>query len=300
MWDPFSRELTPEMLETSVQLRHAHFKQNFARNLQRRKLLVAVLGVFNFLLLLACAALRLDIWVFFAGLALAAVIGAYPFIVTKQLERTVILEAACQQLAWSYLAGDPHGSARTLGSHFPLTLGAPGAHSHRLSAQTWGKANKVPFWNGTYQYTTGSGKNQTTHVSYLYAVQLERAVEHPFAVSPPIHLKGRRIRSESVDFNREFTIHFEGDRAAGGHAFFKAIPPSAMEYLLQLDASLGNFSLELRGTTALIELSMPRFWKPAHTNFLKSPEVHTEDIASYAAHVSEVPKQLSTLATILD
>lgn len=300
MWDPFARKLTPEMLLSSTTERYAAFVQNFARNQARRKKLLTGTGVLACVLLVFTPILHIPNPVPLILLGLLGIVAAYPFFVVKQLERAILLEAACRKLGWTHVAGDPHGTAGAVATYFPLTKAVAGAHGQRLSEQFWGTFDTTPFWRGTYQYTTGSGKNQTTHVSYLYAVQLERPTQHPFAISPPIHMKGRRIRSESVEFNRQFTIHFAGEHAEGGHAFFKAIPPSAMEYLLEIDKAYGNFSVEIRSTTALISMDAPLGWKPSVTNFLKSPEVAPEDVTSFAHHLTEIPSKLCVLSTLLD
>lgn len=300
MWDPFGRSIDPALLTTQTRERYAVFARDFAKNRARSQKRAVVLTALAGTLLATILWQGWPFQVLIPVAVIALVLLLYPIIVAKQLQEAVFLDAACEKLGWSTCSGDPHQFARLLQKASPLLLSFPAAHSHTLSHQLWGSIENVPFWKGTYRYTTGSGKHQTTHTFYLYAVQLEHAATHPFGISPPYHFKGRRIRSESVEFNREFTIHFDGDHKQGGHSFFKAIPPSAMEYLLKLDDELGDFSMEVRGSTALIALTFPKNWKPEKTNFLQSPEVHPEDIARFVEHITEVPRKLSAVAALFD
>lgn len=179
-----------------------------------------------------------------------AIIGPLPFAFYWISIDSLAAESAYLGIArknhWLYADGD-QGMTSKLVAMYPMLFDRGNDNSQTLTDELWGKVpsssgSSMPeyFWMSNFYYTTGSGKNATTHEVSAYAFPLPKPLEFQFSLSQPLYAAGGSadtkddITTESVDFNQVYRIYYEGDREAAGLAIFKILTPDILEKILTL------------------------------------------------------------------
>ena len=166
-----------------------------------------------------------------------------------------------------------------------------GDNDQTVSEEMWGTLQNAPFWLGCFDYAVGEGKNREDHSHSVYAFPLPRAAPADFLLEPKSWGSEKRdLETESIDFNKNFSIQYAGARAQSGPLIFQTLTPPALEKIVALRAKTGPFSLLFSGKTMVI--SFGEVIKPRFTNFFIRVEVDPRDIQELEGRL----KQVITLA----
>lgn len=86
-------------------------------------------------------------------------------------------------------------------------------HSRKTTHQLLGSVANTPFELAHYMYTTGSGKNQTTHSIGFLRIQLDRHLPHIVldAVGNNFKLFGMQTSNLPVAYKKDQTLRLEGN-----------------------------------------------------------------------------------------
>lgn len=177
-----------------------------------------------------------------------------------------------QRHGWQYRPTQDAAKVTLLTSAVPALFGV--GHSPGLEDEWWGAlqigGQTVDAWMGEFQYTTGSGKNSTTHQTHAVALRLPRAASSPFGLTPDAAVmrlfsffKDTDVELGAKEFDDAFKAVYEGDKAAAEPLFRRVFGVSQQQSLLALKARRGMFSLAVRGD-ALIFLFYGRSFFLAH------------------------------------
>ncbi len=174
-------------------------------------------------------------------LLLPVVLGAGLWLEARR--RKAVREWA-ERVGWTYVGSDRSLVGRWRGAPF-------GTGSSRRTSEVvvgpWQGRQCVSF---RYQFTTGSGKNRTTHTYHVVAMALPAYLPTleltPEGVGARIAkaFGGQDIQFESEDFNRAWRVRAADERFA--HA---VVHPRLMARLLQGDAR--GLALRVEGTDVL-------------------------------------------------
>lgn len=172
-----------------------------------------------------------DPWAGLGWLVLLAAIAATVALnIWFTRRRRARLRAWAAALGWTYADADPSLTRRWTGDPF-------GVGSARRSTEVIrGLYRGRPVTSFTYRWTTGSGKNRTTHTRHVVALDLPAAfprlelTPENLATRLVRALGGQDIRFESDEFNRAWRVQSPDLRLAHG-----VIHPRMMERLLQPD-----------------------------------------------------------------
>jgi hypothetical protein len=121
-------------------------------------------------------------------------------------------------------------------------------HSHKAMNVLWREGQTGEAFIFQYQYTTGSGRDQTTHsccaCSWQLPVNLQEIVIRPegFFDHVAAWFGHDRIEFESTEFNKRFHVAGTDKREV-----YAVITPQMMEFILQHDLD----NLEVRGQRCL-------------------------------------------------
>lgn len=167
--------------------------------------------------------------VFVLGLVL--VVGLFIVGLWVQKKRHERFRAWALRIGWTY-AESEHGLAG-ISSGQPFGVGG----SRKATEVLRGRFESYPAVSFTYSWTTGSGKNKSTHHAHVVALALPTYL--PTVEVTPEGLGARLaklvgvqdIQFESDDFNRAYRVAAPDERT--GHAI---VHPRLMERLLRTDA----------------------------------------------------------------
>jgi len=204
----------------------------------------------------------------------ALVVGGIVWGVIAAKKRREAMQALAAQLGLSFSREDPLGSqayGRSFGflaslfgsgqSGIPGRFGQFGAlsvgDSRKASNVLWGAFQGRELMAFDYQYSTGSGKNRTTH--HLSAAVVTLGCRFPELVIRPENFFDKiaavvgfdDIDFESHEFSRRFHVKARERKLA-----YDIINAGMMDYLL----SAQGWSIELDGADAIIWTG--RTWKP--------------------------------------
>ncbi|WP_203335832.1 hypothetical protein [Nocardioides limicola] len=167
------------------------------------------------------------------GLGVVAIAVPIVLLVRHQSQAARQRQARLQELAhhlgWQWVESDREWPRQFLGRRFQTGSGR--VAQHILTG--WYRERALIAFD--YRYTTGSGKDQTTH--RLSVVGLDTGVSFPALEVMPAglltdlgaRLTGRSLQFESEDFNRAFTVTCPDRRFASD-----VIHPTMMSLLLRL------------------------------------------------------------------
>lgn len=146
-------------------------------------------------------------------------------------KRREAAQAFARARGWTYTANVPSLTQRWQSAPFQR------GHSRRASNVLTGTFQDMPVVSFTYQYTTGSGKNQSTH--YFHVVALSLPARLPWlrlsadgaGASVAKFFGGQDIRFESKAFNDAWRVQGQDERYA-----YDFVHPRMMERLMARDA----------------------------------------------------------------
>ena len=161
-----------------------------------------------------------------------------------QHQRVKAVQAWAARTGWTYMGTDPSLVGRWRGQ--PFNSG----HSRLVSELVVGRFAGRQAISFAYRYTTGSGKNSSTHTFHVVAVPLPAYLPTLELTAEGVGAKlakalgGQDIEFESEDFNRAWRV--EARDAKFAH---DVVHPRLMERLLRADAR--GVSLRVEGTDLL-------------------------------------------------
>ena len=170
------------------------------------------------------------------------VLAVAAYISNKKKQAALAAWAAQQGLQFS--ADDPFDIPERFSGFGLMQQG----HSHAATNVLWREGGVGEVFLFQYSYTTGSGKEQTTHTccacSWPLPVALKDIVIRPegFFDHVAAWFGHDRIEFESTEFNKRYHVAGEDKREV-----YAVITPQMMEFMMQ--SNLEN--LEVRGPTAL-------------------------------------------------
>lgn len=179
------------------------------------------------------------------GLAIVLMLLAVPLIAAAgfwhHARRQKALATWAAQVGWTYLGTDPSLVDRWRGAPFGM------GHSRRVSELAVGPFGSYRAMSFAYRYTTGSGKNRTTHVFHVATLAMPAWL--PGVELTPQGLGARILTAlgrqdlefESEDFNQRWRVEARDPRFA--HA---VLHPRMLERLVRPDAV--GLSLRLAGS----------------------------------------------------
>lgn len=157
------------------------------------------------------------------------IIGLIVLSLYGEYKRRKALSALALRLGWTYCAGDVIGIPRRYGLFDCLNTG----HGQRASNVMEGRFGDLDFRAFDYRYTTGSGKDQTTHNLSAVIAQAKYPLKQIFI--RPEHFGDRvagMLGFEDIDFewdefNRAFYV-----KAADKEFAYDVINQKMMEFLM--------------------------------------------------------------------
>lgn len=161
-----------------------------------------------------------------------------------QVKRTERLTAWAATTGWRFEGSDPTLTMRWMGQPFGQ------GHSRKATDVLRGHFDGMPATSFTYRWTTGSGKEQSTYVRHVVALDLPAYLPTVELTPDGLGAKlakvvgGQDIQFESDDFNRAWRV--ESRDLAVAHAI---VNPRLMERLLRGDAT--GECLRIEGTSIL-------------------------------------------------
>jgi hypothetical protein len=180
---------------------------------------------------------------FFVLVPLLIVLAVY-----LQHQRVKAIQAWAARTGWTYVGSDPSLVSRWRGQ--PFNAG----HSRRVSEVVVGHFAGRQAVSFSYRYTTGSGKNSSTHTFHLVAVQLPAYLATLELTAEGVGAKlakafgGQDIQFESEDFNRAWRVEARDMKFA-----HDVVHPRLMERLLRADAR--GMSIRIEGSDILCWMS---------------------------------------------
>ncbi|MCV2395358.1 hypothetical protein OEB99_13660 [Actinotalea sp. M2MS4P-6] len=178
------------------------------------------------------------------ALMVVLVLGSLAFGWWYSLQRQKALQQWAARNGWTY-----YGTDQSLVSRW---RGTPFGHgsSRRVSELVVGRWGGLPAMSFAYRYTTGSGKNRTTHHYWVCAVSMPtwlptlQLTPQGFGARIVTALGGQDIEFESEDFNRAWRV--EARDAKFAHDI---LHPRMLERLVRGDAR--GLSLRMEGADVL-------------------------------------------------
>ncbi|MGV8977086.1 MAG: hypothetical protein ACOH17_03495 [Cellulomonas sp.] len=167
-------------------------------------------------------------------------VGAWWF----QRKRTEQLTAWAATIGWRFEGSDPTLTTRWTGQPFGQ------GHSRKATDVLRGRFEGMPATSFTYRWTTGSGKEESTYVRHVIALDLPAFLPNVeltpdgFGAKLAKAVGGQDIQFESDDFNRAWRVTSRD--LAVAHAI---VNPLLMERLLRADAT--GECLRIEGTSIL-------------------------------------------------
>ena len=166
------------------------------------------------------------------------------FAIWYQIQRRKKLQEWARLNGWTWVGSDPSLVGRWRGE--PFNVG----HSRRADEVMTGRFGGRPALSFSYRYTTGSGKNQSTHTFHVVAVSLPaflptlELTPDGFGAKLAKTFGGQDIQFESEEFNRAWRVE------AGVLKFaHDVVHPRLMERLMRADAR--GSCLRIEGTDLL-------------------------------------------------
>lgn len=174
-------------------------------------------------------------------LVLVPVLGIGFLVLTFWLQhkRKQALQLWAARNGWTYVDRDDSWTRLQRGQPFEQ------GHDRRASEVLQGRYESMPAVSFAYRWSTGSGKEETTHTAHVVAVGLPAYL--PTLEVTPEGLGARLVKMlgaqdmqfESEDFNRAYRVAAGDQRTA--HA---VLHPRLMERLLRADAVGSSWRIE--------------------------------------------------------
>lgn len=167
---------------------------------------------------------------------------------------------------WIYNPDERRNRWMNLSSIYP-ELFKKGNKNQNFQDEFWGdfegEKQRVDFWTGIFEYTTetGSGKNrhQVTRQKTAIALKLNEKLKSDFRLEPNgfgswiknFFRGNKNIRTESSDFNKYFSVYYNGRKMEKQLEIVKTLSPSVQVRILQMAKEQGKFALQFRGETVI-------------------------------------------------
>lgn len=148
-----------------------------------------------------------------------------------QYRKSKALQAWAAAIGWRYVGSDASLARRWRGAPFEV------GHSKRVSHLMMGPFQGRAALSFTYQYTTGSGKNQSTYTFHVLSMALPAYLPNLQLTPEGLGAKiaktfgAQDIQFESEDFNRAWRVQAGVEKFA-----HDVLHPRTMERLLAADA----------------------------------------------------------------
>lgn len=201
----------------------------------------------------------------------------------RHLQEEIILYMLCQKNNWPYNPGTDKNRIQYFMSLIPEIFDVyVDAHDQNLQEQMWGTIQNTngvtPFWGSQFEYTTGTGKNQSTHTQYVYLFKLPRLISVPFSLvkTDLLTFLERGLRTESAEFNKMFEIRAQETDPASQTQIMSCLSPSVITRMLDFSQKYKTKKIVFIGDIMAIVLK-DKIWKTKYTNFLKSISIDTRD-----------------------
>jgi hypothetical protein len=178
------------------------------------------------------------------GVVVVLVLGGLVLTWWYQRKRIAALQAWASRIGWTYVGADSSLLGRWRGQPFGI------GHSRRVSELVTGPFGPFPASSFRYRYTTGSGKNQTTHSYHVMTMSLPTFL--PTLELTPEGIGARiakvfgaeDLQFESEEFNKLWRVEARDLKFASD-----VLHPRALERLCRPDAA--GMSLRIEGTDVL-------------------------------------------------
>lgn len=165
-----------------------------------------------------------------------------------QHQRDKVIQAWCARTGWTYVGNDPSLIERWHGE--PFNAG----YYRRVSELVTARFAGLQAISFSYRYTTGGGKNSSTHVFHVVALPLPAYLPTLEITPEGVGAKlakafgGQDIQFESEDFNRAWRVEAWDVKFA-----HDVVHPRLMARLMRSDAQ--GVSLRIEGTDILSWIS---------------------------------------------
>jgi phage pi2 protein 07 len=175
-----------------------------------------------------------------------------------------------------------------------------------------GKRQMVDFWSGMFEYTTerGSGKHRSksTYRKYVVALRLNKKLKSDFLLKPnsieawflSFVRKNENINTESVDFNKCFSVFYNGNKIEKQLEIIKTLSPSVQEKILNMREEQGKFSLQFRGETVLFVFSGYLLRRMKTNFFLRGVRLDPRDAKTIQDRMNSILDISSEIVPFLD
>lgn len=211
----------------------------------------------------------------------------------KSFEQNFILFLMTSKNKWVYYAGsesDRYKKLEELYSNY-FTIG----RSHYIEDQIWGTISfnnrPVNFWSCAFTYTTGSGKSSQTHHHSIVIVQLYKPLPISFDLQRKraLSLTSNRLKTESEEFNRTFTIKNNTEVADSKMQILKVLSPSIQVRLLQLANTFPVHvnQIGFHNDQMILDFDA-EIWSFRYTNFFQEVSIDERDKEYFTAFLNEM------------
>ena len=192
---------------------------------------------------------------------------------------------------WQYSPGESGYRWGKISSLFPQIF-RKGNAEQNLSDEFFGTfpgRSPVDFWQGIFIYKneTRSGtrrrKNVSTHRKDILAIRLPKKIRVSFAL---IHesifhkffnfFRSKEIDVESAEFNRNFSVYYDGKRMEKENDIFSILSPTVQFHLVDMKKKMGKFSIYFIKDICFFVFPN-KFFPKMKTNFLWEARLHPAD-----------------------
>ena len=164
----------------------------------------------------------------------------------------------------------------------------------------------VDFWqaNISYKAKYTNKKNRLRilrHRGEMFAIHLLKKIKTSFAITGESNfLKNEKdINLESAEFNRNFSVYYNGKKCDKENDIFSTLSPSVQLNLLEIKKLSGNFSLFFQDDIAFFIFSN-NFFPKMKTNFFKKAGLYPSDQENFSQKVSNLLEICNEIAKFLD
>lgn len=201
----------------------------------------------------------------------------------RHLQEEIILYLICEKNNWPYNPNTDFDRIKKFISFIPeIFKEYIEENDQNLQEQIWGtiqnKNDFTSFWSAQFEYTTGSGKNQTTHTEYVYFIRLPKSLTIRFSLVKTglLTFIERGLRTESAEFNKKFEIQAQATDPASKNQIMACLSPSVLTRMIDFSNNYHPKRIDFIGDVMAIVLPN-KLWKTKYTNFLKSISIDPRD-----------------------
>jgi hypothetical protein len=299
-WDPVGEVVTSGRFRISsekIRKKHEEYKQN--PNIPRRNLfLFSLPGIITILLVIVFPGIIETL----AGISEdgdGVMLLLVPFLpifwywrMIHKLQRDLVKMIIADDRGWMYSPDERRNRWMNLSKAYPEIF-RKGNKDQNFQDEFWGtfegKRQTVHFWSGIFEYTTesGSGKNRrkVTKRKTAVALRLNKKLKSDFRLEPngfgasiKNFFRGdKNIRTESSEFNKYFSVYYNGKKMQKQLEIVKTLSPSVQVRILEMTKKEGKFALQFRGETVIFVLNGKLLQKMKTNFFFKGVQLDPRD-----------------------